>query len=60
MDPEPLERDDTVRLTVEDWVALHRYLAREDAPLRPTAQAMKRLGCKIEQEAWLDSVDWSG
>ncbi|MEZ4316976.1 MAG: DUF2220 family protein [Myxococcota bacterium] len=54
MEPEPLERSDTQKLTTEDWVALHRYLKREDAPLRETAEAMKRLGRKLEQEALLD------
>lgn len=54
MEPEPLERPDTQKLTTEDWVALHRYLKREDAPLRETAEAMKRLGRKLEQEALLD------
>lgn len=53
MSPEPLERPDAQRLTSEDWIALHRYLAREDAPLRETALAMKRLGRKLEQEALL-------
>lgn len=50
----PLERPDTQKLTTEDWIALHRYLKREDAPLRETALAMKRLGRKLEQEALLD------
>lgn len=54
MEPDPLERPDAQRLTPEDWVALHRYLARVDVPLRETAQAMKRLGRKLEQEALLD------
>jgi hypothetical protein len=54
MGPAPLERSDTQKLTTEDWVALHRYLKREDAPLRDTALAMKRLGRKLEQEALLD------
>lgn len=54
MEPEPLERSDSQKLTTEDWVALHRYLKREDAPLRETAEAMKRLGRKLEQEALLD------
>jgi len=54
MEPDPLERSDTQRLTAQDWVALHRYLKREDPPLRETAEAMKRLGRKLEQEALLD------
>jgi hypothetical protein len=54
MGPEPLERPDAIKLTTEDWVALHRYLARDDAPLRETAEAMRRLGRKLEQEALLD------
>lgn len=54
MEPGPLERPDTEKLTTEDWIALHRYLKREDVPLRETALAMKRLGRKLEQEALLD------
>lgn len=54
MEPYPLERPDTQKLTTEDWIALHRYLMREDVPLRETAVAMKRLGRKLEQEALLD------
>lgn len=54
MGPGPLERSDTQRLGTQDWGALHRYLARDDAPLRETALAMKRLGRKLEQEALLD------
>ena len=54
MGPKPLERPDTQKLTTEDWIALHRYLKREDAPLPETALAMKRLGRKLEQEALLE------
>lgn len=54
MESGPLERPDAQKLGTEDWVALHRYLSREDAPLRETALAMKRLGRKLEQEALLD------
>ncbi len=54
MEPSPLERPDTQKLTTEDWIALHRYLKRADAPLKETAEAMKRLGVKLEQEALLD------
>ncbi len=54
MDPSPLQRPDTQKLTTEDWIALHRYLKRNDAPLRETADALKRLGVKLEQEALLD------
>jgi hypothetical protein len=53
MDPAPLSRPDAQKLTPADWVALHRYLKRPDAPLRATAEAMRRLGRKIEQEALL-------
>ena len=56
MGPAPLERPDTQKLTPEDWGALHRYLKREDVPLRETAEAMKRLGVKLEQEALLDGA----
>ena len=55
MGPAPLERADTQKLTSEDWVKLHRYLALKDAPLRETAEAMRRLGRKLEQEALLDA-----
>ncbi|MED5370563.1 MAG: Wadjet anti-phage system protein JetD domain-containing protein [Myxococcota bacterium] len=54
MEPEPLKRSDTQKLTTEDWVALHRYLKRKDAPLRETAEAMRSLGRKLEQEALLE------
>jgi hypothetical protein len=54
MGPEPLEREDALKLTTEDWVALHRYLKRDAVPLRATAEAMKRLGRKLEQEALLE------
>ena len=61
MDPAPLSRPDAQKLTPADWVALHRYLKRPDAPLRATAEAMRRLGRKIEQEALLvdDLSKWS-
>lgn len=53
MGPEPLERPDAVRLTTEDHLKLHQYLALEGAPLRATAETMQRLGRKLEQEALL-------
>lgn len=53
MGPAPLERSDTRKLNPDDWIKLHQYLKRDDAPLRETALAMKRLGCKLEQEALL-------
>ncbi len=56
MGPEPLERPDTQKLSSEDWVKLHRYLATEGVPLRGTAEAMRRLGRKLEQEALLEAV----
>lgn len=59
MGPEPLERPDAQKLSSEDWVKLHRYLAKEDAPLRETAEAMRRLGRKLEQEALLH-IDLAG
>ena len=55
MGPEPLERPDTQKLSSEDWVKLHRYLATEGVPLRETAETMRRLGRKLEQEALLES-----
>ena len=55
MGPEPLARPDTQKLSSEDWVKLHRYLATDGVPLRETAGAMKRLGRKLEQEALLES-----
>jgi len=53
MEPEPLQRPDAQKLSTEDWIALHRYLKREDAPLLETAKAMKKIGRKLEQEALL-------
>ena len=60
MGPEPLERPDAQKLSTEDWVKLHRYLAIEGAPLRETAEAMRRLGRKLEQEALLDVLGAGG
>jgi hypothetical protein len=53
MSPELLERSETVNLSPEDWVRLHRILADPDAPLREAALAMKRLKVKLEQEVLL-------
>ena len=60
MGPEPLERPDTQKLSSEDWVKLHRYLATEGVPLRETAEAMRRLGRKLEQEALLEPAPAKG
>lgn len=57
MGPEPLERADAQELTGEDRTKLDHYLSIEDAPLRETARAMRRLGRKLEQEALLD-FEW--
>ena len=51
-----LDGDGAVKMAPADWVALHRYLRHEDAPLRDLAEAMKRTGQKLEQEALL--VRW--
>jgi hypothetical protein len=48
-----LERPDAAKLATEDWIELHRYLHLSDAPQRDLAEAMKRSGRKLEQEALL-------
>ncbi len=53
MEPELLERPETVKLTSEDWVRLHRYLGDEGVPLREVGVEMRRLGVKLEQEVLL-------
>lgn len=53
MDETDLDRPDTAKLTTEDWIELHRYLRLADAPQRALAEAMRRSGRKLEQEALL-------
>ena len=50
-----LERPDAAKLAPEDWIELQRYLHLADAPQRDLAEAMKRSGRKLEQEALLGS-----